>query len=99
MRQNQPSIQSSREQFYDYGRDTPHALPRNSAGASMIYFPQIRKDRHAPHATFKTFADAAPTILTIGVLSAKRRSDVGSDHVVLVLFASISIFQTRPPIR
>ena len=71
-------------------KTTPRALPRNFAGASMIYFPQIRKDRHAPLANFKTFAEAGPHIPTIGVLTAKRRSDVGSDHVVLVLLASIS---------
>src|SRR5215469_3686477 len=62
-------------------------------------FPSNPQGPPRPHATFKTFADAEPSILTIGVLTAKRRSDVGSDHVVLVLFASISIFQTRPPIR
>jgi hypothetical protein len=42
----------------------------------MIYFPQIRRDRDAL-TNFKTFADAAPSILTIGVLTAKRQSDSG----------------------
>src|SRR5215472_13444957 len=62
--------------YYGRGRQRP-ALRRNFAGASMIYFPQIRKD-HGPHTRiFRTFADAAPSILAIGVLTTKRRSDNG----------------------
>src|SRR5215467_14861428 len=35
-------------------------------------FPSKPQGPPRPHVNFKTFADAAPTILTIGVLSAKR---------------------------
>jgi hypothetical protein len=43
----------------------------------MIHFAQIRKDCDIPHVNFKTFADTPPSILTIGVLTAKRRPDSG----------------------
>jgi hypothetical protein len=59
---------------HQYGRGRQRsARRRNFTGA----FAQIRKDYDALHANFKTSADASRGILTIGALTAKRRSDSG----------------------